>query len=70
LNSEEPVHAFVSALVLFQLNFGDLVRGIPHDAGAVVAYIIFIAFAYAIWRGSKTQPDKAEGDKAGPEKTG
>lgn len=35
------------------LTFGEMVRDIPHDGAAIVAYILIIAFAWLIWRGNR-----------------
>lgn len=35
------------------LTFGDVLRNLPHDAGALVVYGLVIAFVGFIWHGSR-----------------
>jgi hypothetical protein len=39
--------------ILLELSFGEIVGGIPHDAGAVVAYLLIGLFVAAVWAGSR-----------------
>jgi hypothetical protein len=51
---------------LLQLSFRDVVTGIPHDAGALVAYVILGLFVFGIWRGSR--PGGAKEGQRDPKK--
>ncbi|MCI0434168.1 MAG: hypothetical protein L0271_11115 [Gemmatimonadetes bacterium] len=35
------------------LSFNEIVRNIPHDAAAIVAYLLVAGFVYLIWRGNR-----------------
>jgi hypothetical protein len=41
------------AILLLQVGIGDLISGIPRDAGAVVVYIVLAIFIGFVWIGSR-----------------
>ena len=38
------------------LSFAEVLRDIPHDAGAMVVYALLLAFVGFIWYGSRRKP--------------
>jgi len=46
--------------ILLDLTFRDIIAGIPRDAGAVIAFLLFALFGAFIWVGSR--PRKSAGD--------
>lgn len=35
------------------LTLGRILRDIPHDGAAIVAYVLVIAFGWLVWKGSR-----------------
>jgi hypothetical protein len=54
------------------LTFREVISGIPHDAGAVLAFILIALFVGAIWMGSRntataqTPPPESQPQKPAP----
>jgi hypothetical protein len=44
------------------LTFGDVVRDLPHDAGALVVYVLMLGFIGFIWYGSRRRSAGASRD--------
>jgi hypothetical protein len=38
------------------LTLAEIIRDIPHDAGAIVAYVMILIFIGFIWLGSRRKP--------------
>lgn len=49
-------HNLMAGLTLQQDVLMDIVRTIPHDAGAFVVYLLVGAFLAFIWHGSRQKP--------------
>jgi uncharacterized protein (TIGR03382 family) len=47
------MHAIVAVIQDSGLTFGEVVRGIPHDAASVVVYAMLLVFCAFIWLGSR-----------------
>ncbi|HSJ09323.1 MAG TPA: hypothetical protein VK928_05395 [Longimicrobiales bacterium] len=47
----------IAAAVLQEdgLSVGDVIRNLPHDAGALVVYVLVLAFVGFIWHGSRSK---------------
>jgi hypothetical protein len=39
------------------LSLGRVVRALPHDAAAIVGYVLIGAFVWFVWQGSRKRPD-------------
>jgi hypothetical protein len=52
-------------LVLISITFKGVIAEIPHDAGALIAYLLLLAFVAFIWIGSRAKP--AAETRTGPE---
>jgi hypothetical protein len=50
------MHVSLAALAALQdrgLTAGEVLRGIPHDAPALVIYAMVVGFGFLIWKGSR-----------------
>jgi hypothetical protein len=45
--------------ILFKLTLRGVIADIPHDAGAIVIYLLLALFIGFIWAGSRGRPDTA-----------
>lgn len=52
------------SLVLLRLSLRDVLAGIPHDAGAVVAYVLLFGLAAIIWIAGRPKPPAPGGGDA------
>lgn len=41
--------------ILLDLSFGEVVRDIPHDAGALVVYLFVLIFVGMVWAGGRNR---------------
>lgn len=57
------------AILLLQVGIGDLISGIPRDAGAVVVYIVLGIFIAFVWIGSRPGASRS-GPKSRADATG
>lgn len=51
----------MNALILWQetgLTWGEVLRDIPHDAPAIVIYLLTVVCGWVIWKGSRGTPDQ------------
>jgi hypothetical protein len=51
------------------LDFGQILRNIPHDAAAMVGYILIIAFGVVLWIGSRKKAPEGSAPAAPPDVT-
>jgi hypothetical protein len=48
------------AILLLQVSVGDLISGIPRDAGAIVVYFVLALFIGFVWIGSRPGASKSD----------
>jgi len=40
------------------LSLGGVVHNLPHDAAAIVGYVLIAAFLWFVWQGNRRRPEK------------
>ena len=54
--------------VLFDLTFRSIIGNLPHDAGAVVVFVVLALFGVFVWHGSRQNPNARPTDRSGSKK--
>jgi len=40
------------------LNLSGIIHNLPHDAAALVGYVLIAAFLWFVWQGNRKRPEK------------